>query len=77
MISIIALIYLVIGIMVAIPLFVIGLKFGNYLDRLDEDKILNTLAMLKIGICALVIIIIWPYLVVSTVYEAYFKSDKD
>lgn len=77
MITIIILIYMVVGIMVAMPLSVLGLKFGNYLDRLDEDKILNTLTMLKIGICALVIIIIWPYWIVTCVYEAYFKPNED
>ena len=77
MISTIILIYIVIGIMVAIPLAVVGFKFGNYLDQLDEDTILDTLAMLKIGIGALVSIIIWPYWVVICVYEAYLKPDKD
>ena len=77
MITIITLIYMVIGIMVAIPLAIIGLKFGNYLDLLDEDKILDISAMLKIGIGALVSIIIWPYWVVSCVYEAYLKPDED
>ena len=68
MISTIILIYMVIGIMVAIPLSIIGLKFGNSLDWLDEDKIPDSAIILGFGIGALVSIIIWPYWVVICVY---------
>lgn len=77
MIAIIILIYMVIGIMVAIPLTIIGLKFGNSLDWLDEDKIPDSAIMLGFGIGALVSVIIWPYWVVICVYEAYLKPDED
>ena len=77
MITIIILIYMVIGIMVAVPLSIIGLKFGNYLDLLDEDKILDISAMLCIGIGALVSVIIWPYWIAICVYESCLKPDKD
>ena len=77
MITIIILIYMVIGIMVAIPLTIIGLKFGNSLDWLDEDKIPDSAIMLGFGIGALVSVIIWPYWVVICVYEAYLKPDED
>ena len=77
MITIIILIYMVIGIMVAIPLTIIGLKFGNSLDWLDDDKIPDSAIMLGFGIGALVSVIIWPYWVVICVYEAYLKPDKD
>ena len=77
MITIIILIYMVIGIMVAIPLTIIGLKFGNSMDWLDEDKIPDSAIMLGFGIGALVSVIIWPYWVVICVYEAYLKPDED
>ena len=77
MIAIIILIYMVIGIMVAIPLSIIGLKFGDCLDWLDEDKIPDSAIMLGFGIGALVSVIIWPYWVVICVYEAYLKPDED
>ena len=77
MITIIILIYMVIGIMVAVPFSIIGLKFGNRLDRLDEDKILDTSTMLGFGIGALVSVIIWPYWLMIGVYEAYLKPDED
>ena len=77
MITIIILIYMVIGIMVAIPLTIIGLKFGNSMDWLDEDKIPDSSIMLGFGIGALVSVIIWPYWVVICVYEAYLKPDED
>ena len=77
MITIIILIYMVIGIMVAIPLSIIGLRFGNSLDWLDEDKIPDSAIMLGFGIVALVSVIIWPYWVVICVYEAYLKPDED
>ena len=77
MIAIIILIYMVIGIMVAIPLSIIGLKFGNSLDWLNEDKIPDSAIMLGFGIGALVSVIIWPYWVVICVYEAYLKPDED
>ena len=77
MIAIIILIYMVIGIMVAIPLTIIGLKFGNSLDWLDEDKIPDSAIMLGFGIGALVSVIIWPYWVVICMYEAYLKPDED
>ena len=77
MITIIILIYMVIGIMVAIPLTIIGLKFGNSLDWLDDDKIPDSAIMLGFGIGALVSVIIWPYWVVICVYEACLKPDED
>ena len=77
MITIIILIYMVIGIMVAIPLSIIGLKFGNSLDWLDEDKIPDSAIMLGFGIGALVSVIIWPYWIAICVYEAYLKPDED
>lgn len=77
MITIIILIYMVIGIMVAIPLSIIGLKFGNSLDWLDEDKIPDSAIMLGFGLGALASVIIWPYWVVICVYEAYLKPDED
>ena len=77
MVTIIILIYMVIGIMVAIPLTIIGLKFGNSLDWLDDDKIPDSAIMLGFGIGALVSVIIWPYWVVICVYEAYLKPDED
>ena len=77
MISIIALIYLVIGIMFVVPIFIIGLKVGDALDRLDEDKITDGATMLGIGISFLLNIIIWPYWLVKWVYELYLKPDED
>ena len=77
MTSIIILIYMVIGIMVAVPFFIIGLKFGDSLDRFDEDKITDSATMLGFGIGALVGVIIWPYFIAICVYEAYLKPDKD
>ena len=77
MFTIIALIYMVIGIMVAVPFFIIGLKFGDSLDRFDEDKITDSATMLGIGISFLLNIIIWPYFVAICVYEAYLKPDED
>ena len=77
MISIIALIYLVIGIMFVVPIFIIGLKVGDDLDRLDEDKITDGATMLGIGISFLLNIIIWPYWLVKWVYELYLKPDED
>ena len=77
MITIIILIYMVIGIMVAVPFFIIGLKFGDSLDWLDEDKIPNSAIMLGFGIGALVGVIIWPYFIAICVYEAYLKPDED
>ena len=77
MITIIILIYMVIGIMVAVPFFIIGLKFGDSLDQFDEDKITNSATMLGFGIGALVGVIIWPYFIAICVYEAYLKPDKD
>ena len=77
MITIIILIYMVIGIMVAVPFFIIGLKFGDSLDQFDEDKITDSATMLGFGIGALVGAIIWPYFIAICVYEAYLKPDKD
>ena len=77
MIAIIILIYMVIGIMVAIPLSIIGLKFEDCLDWLDEDKIPDSAIMLGFGIGALVSVIIWPYWLIIGVYEAYLKPDED
>ena len=77
MISIIALIYLVIGIMFVVPLFIIGLKVGDCLDQIDEDKITELSTMLGIGISFLLNIIIWPYWLVKSVYEIYFEPDED
>ena len=76
MITIIILIYMVIGIMVAVPFFIIGLKFGDSLDQFDEDKITDSATMLGFGIGALVGVIIWPYFIAICVYEAYLKPDK-
>ena len=77
MISIIALIYMVIGIMFVVPLFIIGLKVGDCLDQIDEDKITELSTMLGIGIGFLLNIIIWPYWLVKSVYEIYFEPDED
>ena len=77
MITIIVLIYMVIGIMVAVPFFIIGLKFGACLDRFDEDKITDSATMLGFGLGALVGVIIWPYWIAICVYETYFKPDED
>ena len=77
MITIIILIYMVIGIMFVFPLFIIGLKVGDDLDRLDEDKITDGATMLGIGIGFLLNIIIWPYWLVKCVYEIYLKPDED
>lgn len=77
MITIIILIYMVIGIMIAVPFLIIGLKLGDSLDRFDEDKITDSATMLGFGLGALVSVIIWPYFVAVCVYEAYFKPDED
>ena len=77
MITIIVLIYMAIGIMFVIPLFIIGLKVGDGLDRLDEDKITEFSTMLGIGIRILLNIIIWPYWLVKYVYDVYLKPDED
>ena len=77
MITIIALIYMAIGIVFVIPLFIVGLKVGDDLDRLDEDKITDGATMLGIGIRILLNIIIWPYWLVNLMYGAYLKPDKD
>ena len=77
MITIIILIYLVIGIMVSVPFSIIGLKFGHCLDRFDGDKITDSATMLGFRLGALVSVIIWPYFVAVCVYEAYFKPDED
>ena len=77
MITIIALIYMVIGIVFVFPLFIIGLKIGDGLDQLDEDKITDGAAMLGFGVGFLLNIIIWPYWLVKCVYETYLKPDED
>ena len=77
MITIIILIYLVIGIMVSVPFSIIGLKFGHCLDRFDEDNITDSATMLGFGLGALVSVIIWPYWVAICVYEIYLNSDED
>ena len=77
MITIIALIYMAIGIVFVIPLFIVGLKVGDDLDRLDEDKITDGATMLGIGIRILLNIIIWPYWLVKCVYDVYLKPDED
>ena len=77
MITIIILIYMVIGIMVAVPFFIIGLKFGDCLDRSADAKLTDSATMLGFGIGALVGVIIWPYFIAIGVYEAYLKPDKD
>ena len=77
MITIIILIYMVIGIMVAVPFFIIGLKFGDSLDQFDEDKITDSATMLGFGLGALVGVIIWPYWIAICVYETYLKPDED
>ena len=77
MITIIILIYMVIGIMVAVPFLIIGLKVGDCLDRFDEDKITDSATMLGFGLGALVSVIIWPYWIAICVYEAYLKPDED
>ena len=77
MITIITLIYMAIGIMFVIPLFIIGLKVGDGLDRFDEDEITEISTMLGIGIRILRNIIIWPYWLVKMVYKVYLKPDED
>ena len=77
MITIIILIYMVIGIMFVVPLFIIGLKVGDGLDRLDEDEIAELSTMLGIGLGALLNIIIWPYWLVKCVYEIYLEPNED
>ena len=77
MITIIILIYMVIGIVFVLPLFTIGLKVGDDLDRLDEDKIAEISTMLGMGIGFLLNIIIWPYWLVKCVYEIYLEPDED
>ena len=77
MITIIALIYMVIGIMFVFPLFIIGLKVGDCLDHFDEDKIAELSTMLGIGFGFLLNIIIWPYWLVKCVYDVYLKPDED
>lgn len=77
MITIIALIYMAIGIMFVIPLFIIGLKVEDGLDRFDEDEITEISTMLGIGIRILRNIIIWPYWLVKMVYNVYLKPDED
>ena len=77
MITIIALIYMAIGIMFVIPLFIIGLKVGDCLDQFDENDIAEISTMLWIGIRFLLNIIIWPYWLVKWVYEVYLNSDED
>ena len=77
MITIIILIYMVIGIMVAVPFFFFFFKFGDSLDRFEEDKITDSATMLGFGLGALVGVIIWPYFIAICVYEAYLKPDED
>lgn len=77
MITIIILIYMVIGIMFVFPLFIIGLKVGDCLDQFDEDEIAEISKMLGIGIGFLLNIIIWPYWLVKCVYDIYFEPDED
>ena len=77
MITIIILIYMVIGIMFIIPLFIIGLKVGDCLDQFDENDIAEISTMLWIGIRFLLNIIIWPYWLVKWVYEVYLNPDED
>ena len=77
MITIIILIYMVIGIVFVLPLFTIGLKVGDCLDQIDEDEIADTATMLRIGIGFLLNIIIWPYWLVKFVYEVYLEPDED
>ena len=66
-----------IGIMFVFPLFIIGLKVGDGLDRLDEDKITDGATMLGIGFGFLLNIIIWPYWLVKRVSDLYLKPDED
>ena len=77
MITIIALIYMAIGIVFVIPLFIVGLKVGDGLDQFDEDEIAEISKMLGIGIRILLNIIIWPYWLVNLMYEVYLKPDED
>lgn len=77
MITIIALIYMAIGIVFVIPLFIVGLKVGDDLDQFDEDEIAEISTMLGIGIRILRNIIIWPYWLVKMVYNVYLKPDED
>ena len=77
MITIIALIYMVIGIMFVFPLFIIGLKVGDDLDHFDEYEIAELSTMLGIGVGFLLNIIIWPYWLVKCVYDVYLKPDED
>ena len=77
MITIIALIYMAIGIVFVIPLFIVGLKVGDDLDQFDEDEIAEISTMLGIGIRILRNIIIWPYWLVKLMYEVYLKPDED
>ena len=77
MITIIALIYMAIGIVFVIPLFILGLKVGDDLDQFDEDEIAEISTMLGIGIRILRNIIIWPYWLVKLMYEVYLKPDED
>ena len=77
MITIIILIYMVIGVMVSIPLTVIGLKCTNYLDQFNEDEIMDNCRLLGIGLGALASIMIWPYWLIVGMYEAYLKPDED
>ena len=74
MITIIALIYMAIGIVFVIPLFIVGLKVGDDLDQFDEDEITEISTMLGIGIRILRNIIIWPYWLVKLMYGGIFKT---
>lgn len=76
MITIIILIYMAIGIMFVVPLFIVGLKVGDDLDQFDEDEIAEISTMLGLGIGFLLNIIVWPYWLVKCVCEI-LEPDED
>ena len=69
----IILIWIVIGIITALPFAIIAEEFGGY-RILNEEEGLNNLTVFAIGLGMLICAIIWPYYLGVYIYEAYFKK---
>ena len=69
----IILIWIVIGIITALPFAIIAEEFGGY-RILNEEDDLNNLTVFAIGLGMLICAIIWPYYLGVYIYEAYLKK---
>ena len=69
----IILIWIIIGIITALPFAIIAEEFGGY-RILNEEDDLNNLTVFAIGLGMLICAIIWPYYLGVYIYEAYLKK---